>query len=305
MSQLQRIAIILSELRENKHTADSLKLFINSKMAAVSLRQIQRDLKELPLFLHENELISTAKENKTIFYTILKKPHTALKTKQDTSFLYTKFYTQITSNNILKKLNTLELAIIENKTILIQTIKNDQTVDNSEFETKNFELHPIHIIYHRDNYYIGGWNPKKEKVQLFGLSQLVHILVLNKTFDPTVSSIYFNDEFKKRFGVTKNINDEVYDIALEIPEVLASFIKNNHWHDSQRFSVKNSKTIMHLKCGINRELMGWLFQWMYNIRIIKPPILIDYYQKTIDEIQKNCKSNKPLVYRNIFETKEE
>jgi hypothetical protein len=59
--------------------------------------------------------------------------------------------------------------------------------------------------------------------------------------------------------------------------------------------------ILHLKCGINRELIGWLFQWLYNIRIIEPKILEDYYQKTIDEIQKNSISDKMLVYRNIFE----
>jgi predicted DNA-binding transcriptional regulator YafY len=305
MNRIQRITLILGELRKNELTAEKIKLFMHLNKHNVSLRQIQRDLKELPLFLNKNEYLNLSKIDKTVFYSILENQPNNKISLQNTYLLETKFYNQIISPNILKVLKAIELAIKENKSIVIQCIKNDQTGDNDSFETKKFEFQVTRIILHRNNYYIAGWNPNRQMVQIFGATQLFEVSVTNKTFDFNSTIALVEDELKKRFGVTRNINEEVYDIALEIPEVLASFIKNNHWHDSQRFSVKNSKTIMHLKCGVNRELMGWLFQWMYNIRIIKPPILADYYQKTINEIQKNCNSNKPLVYRNIFETKEE
>ena len=57
---------------------------------------------------------------------------------------------------------------------------------------------------------------------------------------------------------------------------------------------------MHIECGINRELLGWLFQWMYNIRVVEPEILKLYYEKTLNEIQNNNKSKATLVYRNLF-----
>lgn len=60
---------------------------------------------------------------------------------------------------------------------------------------------------------------------------------------------------------------------------------------------------MTIKCGINRELLGWLFQWMYNVRILEPAILQKYHDKTLDEMIVNRKSKKSLVYRNIFEPK--
>ncbi len=123
------------------------------------------------------------------------------------------------------------------------------------------------------------------------------------TYDYKIAKAFFDQELQKRFGVTKNINNEVYDIKIEMSPVLAGFIKNHFWHPSQKFSKKNNNYSMHIKCGINRELMGWLFQWMYNIKIIQPPILIDYYQKTLEEMQKNSLSKKRLMYRNIFETK--
>ncbi|MNG35937.1 hypothetical protein D3C85_1814520 [compost metagenome] len=58
---------------------------------------------------------------------------------------------------------------------------------------------------------------------------------------------------------------------------------------------------MTMKCGINRELVGWIFQWMYNVRIIEPVILQDYYNQTLRKITGNGKSEKHLVYDNIFE----
>ena len=58
---------------------------------------------------------------------------------------------------------------------------------------------------------------------------------------------------------------------------------------------------MYLTCGINRELIGWLFQWMYNVKIIEPPILKKYYEKSLKQIIKVNQNNLPLMYRNLFE----
>ena len=103
--------------------------------------------------------------------------------------------------------------------------------------------------------------------------------------------------------MSKNINSKTYSIKIEISSVLAGFIKSHNWHKSQKFYEKNGNTLMILNCGINREMLGWLFQWMYNIRVIEPMILKEYYEKTIKEIQNNSVSKIPLVYRNIFNEK--
>jgi hypothetical protein len=41
---------------------------------------------------------------------------------------------------------------------------------------------------------------------------------------------------------------------------------------------------------------------MYNVRIIGPPELIDYYKKSLAKITE-INSSKTLVYRNIFTKK--
>jgi hypothetical protein len=57
---------------------------------------------------------------------------------------------------------------------------------------------------------------------------------------------------------------------------------------------------MEFQCGINRELIGWLFFWMYNCRVVKPQILKDYYDSAANEIVKTSNPNNPLVYKNLF-----
>ncbi len=60
---------------------------------------------------------------------------------------------------------------------------------------------------------------------------------------------------------------------------------------------------MTLQCGINREFIGWIFYWMYNVKIIESSILIDYYHRTLEEINIVNSTDYPLVYRNNFNPK--
>jgi predicted DNA-binding transcriptional regulator YafY len=110
----------------------------------------------------------------------------------------------------------------------------------------------------------------------------------------------YTQELAIRFGVTKNIDANVYDIKIEIANVLISFIKNHHWHPSQQITKEKNHHYLYFTCGINRELIGWLCLWMYNIKVIHPPILRDYYKKTLRKMQSNIEHQIPLVYRNIF-----
>lgn len=99
--------------------------------------------------------------------------------------------------------------------------------------------------------------------------------------------------------MTKNIDDNIYKIKLEFSSVTGSYIETFVWHHSQKLKRKDNSIIMTLKCGINRELVGWISIWMFNVRVLEPPELQDYYNKTIKEIQQVNKKDM-LLYRNIF-----
>ncbi len=300
MKKSKRISIILNHLKESKLTANELHNIFKDKSINISLRQLQRDINELENFLDRSEILNKVKSDKKIFYFISKNSKL---TVDKLNIIDTFFYFPI-ENDFNKNLMLFDTAINQKSAVMISSIKNDLTSDNSNFEFEPFILYPISIINHRNLKYIGGWNPQKKQIQIFGINQISEFSIEDKKFKLNKIKQKFHEELDKRFGVTKNIDENVYEIKIEISKVLGNFIKSHYWHKTQKIQVKDNKTFLFLKCGINRELLGWLFQWMYNIRVIEPKILKDYYEKTIKEIQNNSVSKTPLVYRNIFIEKE-
>ena len=196
----------------------------------------------------------------------------------------------------------IQEAISKNNMLLIRNLKNDETGDNFSFTSKKIQIIPVLIIFHRNNYYVGGYNLTQDNVVIYGVRQMEDVTILPKKCKP---NDYFNlvsKEMASRFGVTKNINPNVYTIQIEISTVLSEFIQNHTWHHSQQFEKKKGKTLLTLTCGINRELLGWFLQWMYNIKIVEPKIVRTYYEKTIKEVMSVHNNKKLLVYKNIFET---
>lgn len=297
MKQIERISLILLELRKIKSSVESLHFLIQSHHCTVSLRQVQRDLKDVSLFLHPTEELKSIKQNKKILYYVSN--NSDYKKIQPVS--ESNFYQTYTTENTNQHLKIIEEALISGKSIFIENVRNDETGDNADFQSIKFRFQPVKLIFHRGNYYVGGWNPKRKIIQLFGLNQIDKIYPTMLSFDVKKVNEDFEIELQKRFGVTKNINDEVYDIKIEFSNVLAEFIKNHFWHKSQKIYKKNNQYFLTLTCGINRELLGWMFQWMYNLRVIEPPILKEYYAKTLIEIKKTSETKTPILYRNIFQ----
>ncbi len=304
MKQLERLVFLIKVLKAKQLTSHELIVLLSEQKSNSSLRQLQRDFKDIALLLSNNETLKSYRKDKLKYFFIETSESDFTSTNENKTYKNTNFYVQSKSKHIDFNLNAIENAIKESKSIVISEIKNDETGDNNNFETKNIFFQPIQILIHRASYYVGGYNIVKKCIQIFGINQIEKVALSNQCEMFDERSKMFDDELNKRFGVSKNINEHTYKIVLEVSSVLAGFIKNNHWHTTQKFSKKNGNTIMHLECGINRELLGWLFQWMYNIRVVEPEILKLYYQKTINEIQNNNKSKATLVYRNLFNENE-
>jgi hypothetical protein len=215
----------------------------------------------------------------------------------------THFY-EITKDIVFNgNIDDLIWAITHKKHIHILELINDYTVDNHAFKTRKIDFAPVSILYHRGTFLVAGIENHKQEIVIYEIGQLKKIRILDKGYNYEQLSKKIKIELEKRFGITKNINDEVYDIKIEFTSVTGALVSKYFWHHSQHFEKKKGNQIMTIKCGINRELLGWLFQWMYNVQIVEPTILQEYYDKTLDEMIANRKNKKPLVYRNIFEPK--
>lgn len=160
---------------------------------------------------------------------------------------------------------------------------------------------PVKLVYHRGVVHLGGFDKKSKKLILLALSQITEYKLTNIPFKNTLLLKKYEDEIIKRFGITENQDDEVYDIELEFSEILGHFVKNDYWHPTQKCIQKeNGNFIMTMRCGINRELVGWIFMWMTNVRVLKPKILKDIMLKKCQEILSDYESAKPLISNNTF-----
>jgi predicted DNA-binding transcriptional regulator YafY len=304
MKQLERLLFLNKVLKAKSCTTHELLAQLSEQNSDSSIRQLQRDFKDIALLLSNNETLKSYRKDKLKYFFIEISERDFTSANKSKTHKNTNFYVQSKPKHIDFNLNTIENAIKKSKSIVISEIINDETGDNNNFETKNIFFQPIQILYHRDSYYLGGYNIVKKSIQIFGINQIKKVTLSNKCELLAERSKMFEDELNKRFGISKNINDHTYKIVLEFSSVLAAFIKNHHWHATQKFSKKNGNTIMYLECGINRELLGWLFQWMYNIRVIAPETLKFYYEKTLNEILNTNNSKTTLVHRNLFNDNE-
>jgi hypothetical protein len=301
ITKTQRFHLLRQALLTNPMSLQELLDVYQAHGTSRSLRQMQRDLKELEQHGVATESLYAFFVGKTKYYQLEK----ASEKERPQSLVHesirpTNFYKPVITLHDEQKIALIQKAIANGKRIGVSKIINDETGDNAQFENKQVELVPIELLLHRNNYYMGGYQLKRECVVFFNIKQMVSVFLLEKKGTPERYWEAYTQEVNKRFGVTKNIDTKVYEIKIEIANVLISFIKNHHWHPSQKIIKEKNHHYLYFLCGINRELIGWLCLWMYNIKVIHPPILQDYYRKSLRKMQQNNEKQLPLVYRNIF-----
>jgi hypothetical protein len=301
MKSLERIFLVYEYLKKKQSSLDELLMYLKTHQHIISKRQLQRDIAKISFLLNKGEELVKYRDSK--------------------NNLILKIYVLKSVFNVekpfdLKTLNTQfsELKITDTKKdfffnlslnsipIKILKIENDFTSENHNFETRPLYFLPLTLINHRLNDYIAGYNMKKKTYQIFELSQIkeYNVLKYKKKYPIKDLKEGFKKHFLNRFGVTKNTNDQVYRIKLLFSSATGSYIQKRIWHSSQKFKKQNGLLEMTLKCGINRELLGWLNSWMYNVKILGPPELIEYYNKSLKEVLDLNSKLKPLVYKNLF-----
>lgn len=211
-----------------------------------------------------------------------------------------KFYETADSDAYVKILDDLIWAVQNHREVELNNFINDYTSIAKSVKYPIVFL-PVQLLYHRGVVHISGFIKQEQKFVILALEQISEYKLTNNSFNSKRLLKTLDEEMDKRFGITENINDEIYDIEIEFTEYTGNFVKHHFWKSNQKFEQKeNGNYLMKMNCGINRELVGWIFQWMSNVRVIKPPLLQELVLAKYKEIIQDIETEKPLVSNNSF-----
>ena len=208
------------------------------------------------------------------------------------------FYESLYNENYDTKIDDIIWSIANYKLITIHSIIGDATSIPKKIKFPLL-LKPILLVFHRGNHFLAGYQNDSDEFITIDISQISEYILTEKTFAFKKLVASSKIEMLKRFGITNNIDKRTYFIELEFTDLTGNFIKNYYWHANQTFTkTANGNWIMKFEAGINRELIGWIFQWMGNVRINSPKKLIDLYKEQLVIMNNNYSKNKPFHYYN-------
>ncbi len=165
-------------------------------------------------------------------------------------------------------------------------------------------FYPVQILYHRGVVHVSGFLQDDSQLVILGLDQIEQYKLTNDLFENNDYVHQLEIALSKRFGITQNINDEVYDIEILLSERTGRFVTKLFWHESQHFQkLENGNFLMTMNCGINRELIGWIFQWMSNAKVLKPDLLKDLVTEKYKEMVQLYEEDKLLISNNSYRPK--
>ncbi len=214
------------------------------------------------------------------------------------SMLNTHFNEIIFDEQFHHKLNQVLWSVSNHRIMEILSCTGD-SVSMYRSLTFPFIFHPLKIVYHRGSFFVAGIVESSKRCLLLDLYQISEIKLTNQSFPFKKELSIIDKNLKARFGVSQNINDEVYDVVLEFASLTGEFVKAHTWHHSAKYqTLANGNLRMHIECGINRELIGWIFMWMGHVKIIQPEILKEYHREQLDSILKASLAD-PLTYNDF------
>lgn len=223
----------------------------------------------------------------------------------DQTFISSHFYENKVTKELDIKLTKLLEVIGQQQTIKITGLSGDSTAVKDTFSLGTC-VWAIKIIFHRGCFYLATVRTDDFCVLVFQIDHIVWEIHESIKAQKNLQKIV-EDNLKIRFGVTQNYDEQPHTVKLLFSDTTGKFISEQKWHHSQQVTVEpesNGKVNYRLtfNCGINRELVGWLFQWMSNVKVLGPQKLIDLYNEQLRLMTEIAAqpAETPLAYRNEF-----
>jgi predicted DNA-binding transcriptional regulator YafY len=182
-----------------------------------------------------------------------------------------------------KQMDDLIWALHNNKAIIIeQEVLNTAALKISakDFPLKMF---PMELVFHRGRVHIAGITKAKQFL-IFTIDKLFQFSLTNESFSRKKLVVAYEDQFKTMYGISAAYNNKVYNIKIEFDENYGDSFKSFYWHSSQRWEkLASGNYMLHLKCSIGRELLGFIVSGLDLVKVHQPKNLKDLVIKKLQD----------------------
>lgn len=215
----------------------------------------------------------------------------------------TNFYDVTYTKSQQLKIDELIWAAQNKRKIILSEILFDSEVKSGSIQNGELVL-PLALKVHRGVLQLCCFMERLDMICILSYDTLINFELTNEVFNPKKYNGLLAKYFEAHFGITQNINDSIYNMELEFSKDTGQFVRQFFWHSSQQWTfLKNGNILLKLKCGINRELVGWVFQWMSNVQVRKPELLKNIVTAKYQECLGIYDSKENLKYNNSFNSK--
>ena len=160
-------------------------------------------------------------------------------------------------------------------------------------ETKRYILAPYHMFFHHGNWYVvgrrdTGWKPavremggREENLAMFAVSRIRSIEGTSRHFD-VPEWFHPRKYIEQGFGIVRG--DKTFRVRLLFSKKVATYIKERHWHPTQRIVEKRDGGIeLSLETAGWKELVRWILSWQPDVKVISPKRLRDRIREKMEE----------------------
>lgn len=228
----------------------------------------------VPYTIYEQRKDSMEKFEKIIYKSFSKNKYQQLIQANELYLKRTNYFDNMYGAIEHKQIEDLIWALHNKRTIIIESI--DINPANIHLKKNSFPLpmHPMELMFHRGRVYISGLSPADGKLLIFAVDKTLRFSLTNQIFNREKLLADYETKTQALFGISDPVNKKLYQIKIEFTSGYAHSWMNYFWHHSQRWQpLKNGNYMLHLHCGIGRELFGFLAYGLDKVKVHQPKIL--------------------------------
>lgn len=194
----------------------------------------------------------------------------------------TNFFDQMYGAIEHEQIEDLVWALHNKRIVIIESITINPANIHFDGHKLPIKLYPLEMIFHRGRALISGICCDDNKVMTFAIDPDFKFSLTNETFNRKKIQGDYYQKIESLFGISDPLDEKVYDIEVEFTAGYGRSWMNYFWHRSQKWQRLDSGNYMlHLRCSIGRELIGFLAYGLDKTKVHRPKVLKDLMLKKL------------------------